>query len=67
MFSETDKAGLLKHAGLADRSEFPPAIPRRVAPQQSPLPLHRSKILHPQLNSPQSRGGQSVSLFNCLT
>src|SRR5262249_4216536 len=23
------------------RSEFPPAIPRRVAPQQSPLPLRR--------------------------
>src|SRR5437773_12553845 len=25
------------------RSEFPPAIPRRVAPQQSPLPLRRIK------------------------
>jgi hypothetical protein len=43
MFSEPHEAGLLKHAGLADRSEFPPAIPRRVAPQQSPLPLHRSE------------------------
>ena len=43
MFSELNKAGLLQRAGLAHRSEFPPAIPRRVAPQQSPLPLRRSR------------------------
>ena len=35
----TDKAGILPMP--AHRSEFPPAIPRRVASQQSPLPLRR--------------------------
>jgi hypothetical protein len=34
-----DKAGILPMP--AHRSEFPPAIPRRVASQQSPLPLRR--------------------------
>jgi hypothetical protein len=29
------------HRPLPYRGEFPPAIPRRVAPQQSPLPLRR--------------------------
>src|SRR5215470_12759758 len=38
----TDKAGILPMP--AHRSEFPPAIPRRVASQQSPLPLRR--IVH---------------------
>src|SRR5215470_9487465 len=33
----TDKAGILPMP--AHRSEFPPAIPRRVASQQNPLPL----------------------------
>jgi hypothetical protein len=67
MFSELNKAGLLQRAGLAHRSEFPPAIPRRVAPQQSPLPLAGAKTLHPQSNLLQSRRRQSVSPFNCLS
>jgi len=32
------------------RVEFPPAIPRRVASQQSPLPLHRPTPLHIHLD-----------------
>src|ERR1700694_277616 len=31
----------LSRRPVTHRSEFPPAIPRRVAPQQSPLPLRR--------------------------
>ena len=34
------KAGMRMHTG-PHRSEFPPAIPRRVASQQSPLPLRQ--------------------------
>jgi hypothetical protein len=37
----TEMAGMrIRHTGLSHRSEFPPVIPRRVAPQQSPAPLH---------------------------
>ena len=38
----THEAGMHTHLGLMTRrGEFPPAIPRQVAPQQSPPPLHR--------------------------
>ena len=37
------------------RSEFQPAIPRRVAPQQSPLPLHQSPT-----TVAQSRSGEAI-------
>jgi hypothetical protein len=37
-----DRCALLAHRPTAHRREFSPAIPRRVAPQQSPLPLRRS-------------------------
>src|ERR1700751_6003125 len=37
-----------------------PAIPRRVAPQQSPLPLHQSPTIVPQ--TPLRRGNQKARL-----
>src|ERR1700724_1727895 len=37
-----------------------PAIPRRVAPQQSPLPLHQSPTIVPQI--PVRRGNQNARL-----
>ena len=37
-----------------------PAIPRRVAPQQSPLPLHQSPTIIPQI--PVRRGNQIARL-----
>jgi len=37
-----------------------PAIPRRVAPQQSPLPLHQSPTIIPQI--PVRRGNQNARL-----
>jgi hypothetical protein len=43
----TTRPGLLAHAGpRTHRREFPPVIPQRVAPQQSPLPLHRIGCLY---------------------
>src|SRR4029077_10771632 len=36
------------------RSESQPAIPRRVAPQQSPLPLHRSPAMVAQSRSSEA-------------
>ncbi len=51
------------HVGITThRGEFPPAIPRRVAPQQSPSPLHRLRLTirrHP--NFPQSRAGLDLT------
>ena len=44
----TRGAGVSSHTGpVALRSEFSPAIPRRVAPQQSPLPLRRLSVVYP--------------------
>src|SRR6202048_4309975 len=40
-----------------------PAIPRRVAPQQSPLPLHHSPTIIPQI--PVRRGNQIARLTHC--
>jgi hypothetical protein len=48
------------------RSEFPPAIPRRVAPQQSPLPLRRITDYRVQTTLPQFRASIPVSQFPCL-
>ena len=40
--TSNEKAGMLIHTGHCRRCEFPNRlIPRRVAPQQSPLPLRR--------------------------
>jgi hypothetical protein len=38
------RADMLTHTGALHRSEFAPANPRRVAPQQSPRPLHRITV-----------------------
>ena len=39
------RADMLTHTGPpSHRSEFAPANPRRVAPQQSPRPLHRITV-----------------------
>ena len=49
------------------RSEFPPAIPRRVAPQQSPLPLRR---INPYTSSHEVDAiprRQPVTEFPCLS
>ena len=51
----TDKAGILPMP--AHRSEFPPAIPRRVASQQSPLPLRRIRTWNQE---------QSLSSMSCF-
>jgi hypothetical protein len=55
-----DKAGILPMP--AHRSEFPPAIPRRVASQQSPLPLRRIRIW----NQEQSLSSRSCFRLLCL-
>src|ERR1700680_146822 len=45
--AQTNEAGTSSHTGpVTHRSEFSPAIPRRVAPQQSPLPLRRLSALY---------------------
>src|SRR6516165_6746698 len=56
----TDKAGILPMP--AHRSEFPPAIPRRVASQQSPLPLRRIRTW----NQEQSLSSRSCFRLLCL-
>ena len=54
------KAGILPMP--AHRSEFPPAIPRRVASQQSPLPLRRIRTW----NQEQSLSSRSCFRLLCL-
>ena len=62
----TTRPGLLAHAGpCTHRREFPPVIPQRVAPQQSPLPLHRIEC-YTSLQDPRAipRAHSGVGLRN---
>jgi len=57
------KKGRHAHAYRPHRSEFPPAIPRRVASQQSPLPLRRTWRWNQALPIP-STGQRSAAWSN---
>jgi hypothetical protein len=63
------RAGALARAGPALIAvSFRPAIPRRVAPQQSPLPLRQPPAYIPPLRAgvnPSAR--QPLSPFSCLS
>jgi hypothetical protein len=58
---------LTRRPSHTHRSEFPPAIPRRVAPQQSPLPLRRIADYRFSKTLSQFRAGKPVSQFPCLS
>jgi hypothetical protein len=68
MARRSDRAG--EHAPVGPELiavSFPPAIPRRGAPQQSPLPLRRLAAYTDCYRSAQSRAGQPVPSFCCLS
>ena len=56
---------ILRHRPRTHRSEFPPAIPRRVAPQQSPLPLRR-RLSIPHHRTPAPSRAGTCPQFPCL-